>query len=31
MMKNTANMLTDADKILIAKYYANQSFKVNMK
>jgi len=31
MMKNTANMLTDADKILIAKYYANQSFKVNIK
>jgi cytochrome c553 len=29
MMKNTANLLTDADKILIAKYYANQSFKVN--
>lgn len=28
MMKNTANMLTDADKILVAKYYANQSYKV---
>lgn len=29
MMKNTANLLTDGDKILVAKYYANQSFKVN--
>jgi cytochrome c553 len=31
MMKNTANMLTDGDKINIAKYYANQSYKVNME
>lgn len=29
MMKNTANTLTDADKVLVAKYYANQSYKVN--
>jgi len=28
MMKNTANMLTDADKLLVAQYYANQTFKV---
>lgn len=28
MMKNTANLLTDADKVLIAKYYANQSLTV---
>ena len=29
MMKNTANQLTDGDKINVAKYYANQSFSVN--
>jgi cytochrome c553 len=31
MMKNTANMLTDGDKINVAKYYANQSYSVNVK
>lgn len=31
MMKNTANMLTDGDKINVAKYYSNQSYSVNVK
>ena len=31
MMKNTANMLTDGDKINVAKYYSNQSYSVNIK
>ena len=29
MMKNTANMLTDGDKINVAKYYSNQSYSIN--
>ena len=31
MMKNTANLLTDGDKINVARYYANQSYRVNME
>jgi cytochrome c553 len=31
MMKNTANQLTDGDKINVAKYYSNQSYSVNVK
>jgi cytochrome c553 len=29
MMKNTANMLTDGDKINVARYFANLSYSVN--
>ncbi len=31
MMKNTANLLTDGDKINIARYYSNRSFSINEK
>ncbi|HHZ88801.1 MAG TPA: c-type cytochrome [Chromatiaceae bacterium] len=31
MMKNVATQLTAGDKINIAKYYANQSYRVNME
>ncbi len=31
MMKNSANLLTDGDKINVARYYANQSYSVNIK
>jgi len=29
IMKNVANMMTDADKINIARYYSNMSFSIN--
>jgi len=29
LMKNVANMLTDADKINIARYYSNMSYTIN--
>lgn len=31
MMKNTANMLTDGDKLNVARYYSNLSYSVNME
>jgi len=29
MMKNSANLLTDGDKINVARYYSNRSFSIN--
>jgi len=31
MMKNTANLLTDGDKINAARYYSNKSYQVNVE